>query len=60
MREAEQTITLLRGALIGLVGSDDKKELEQIELLMRTMPAPDEDKAATINAIHAILKTGAL
>jgi hypothetical protein len=57
MREAEQKIMLLRSALVGLVGSDDKKELEQMELMVRAIPAPDQDKANTINAIHAIIKT---
>jgi len=57
MREAEKTIVLLRTALVGLVGSDDRAELEQMELAMRSMSAPDQDKADTINAIHAIIKT---
>lgn len=57
MREAEQKINLLRSALVGLVGSDDIEQLEAIELAIRTMPAPDEDKVNTINAIHAIIKT---
>lgn len=56
-REAEETITLLRGALVGLVGSDDKAELEQMEVTVRAMYAPGEDKANTINAIYAIIKT---
>jgi len=57
MREAEETIKLLRSALIGLVGSDDIDQLKEMELAMRLMPAPEEDKACTINAIHAIIKT---
>lgn len=28
-----------------------------MELVMRTIPAPAEDKAATIDAIHALLAT---
>ena len=50
MRKAEADIVLLRTALIGLI-------LEQTELLMRSMPAPEEDKAVSINAIHALLAT---
>lgn len=57
MREAEQKIELLKNALIGLVGSDEPETLKEMEAALRTMPVPDEDKAATINAIHAILKT---
>ena len=57
MREAEQTIKLLRGVLVGLVGSDDKAELEQMEMVVRSADIPDKDKASTINAIDAIIKT---
>jgi hypothetical protein len=48
---------LLRSALVGLVGVDGRAELEQMEAMMRLMPAPAEDKAATIDAIHALVKT---
>jgi hypothetical protein len=47
----------LRRALVGLVGMDGKQDLEQMEMTMRFMPAPDADKAASINAIHALLAT---
>jgi hypothetical protein len=47
----------LRSALVGLVGVDGKAELEQMEVTMRLLPAPDEDKAVSINAIHALLAT---
>lgn len=57
MREAEQTIDLLRGALVGLVGSDDKAELEKMELIMKSTAMLDDDRENTINAIHAIVKT---
>ena len=57
LREAEEKITVLRSALIGLVGAETKEELEGMELAMRSLPAPDADKAASINAIHTILKT---
>jgi hypothetical protein len=57
MRKAEADIALLRGALAGLVGASDKSELEQMELALRLLPAPAADKAASIDAIHALLAT---
>ena len=57
MREAEEKINILRTALVGLIGSDDPAQLKEMELALRIMPVPDEDKANTINAIHAIIKT---
>ena len=47
----------LRAALVGLVGVDTREELEQLEAVMRVVPAPAEDKAKTIDAIHALLAT---
>ena len=47
----------LRAALVKLVGMDGKHDLEEMEAVMRLMPAPTEDKAATIDAIHALLAT---
>lgn len=47
----------LRTALVGLVGVDGRAELEQMEAVMRLMPAPAQDKAATIDAIHALIAT---
>ena len=57
MRKAEADIALLRGALAGLVGASDKAELDQMELAMRVIPAPEADKIASLNAIHALLAT---
>ena len=57
MRHAEATILKLRTALIGLVGASDKKELEGMELAIRNLPAPMADKAASIDAIHALIET---
>lgn len=57
LRKAEADIKLLRSALSGLVGASDKAELEQIELGMRVLPAPEADKIAGMNAIHALLAT---
>lgn len=47
----------LRAAMVKLVGVDGRVELEQMEVAMRLMPAPAEDKAATVDAIHALLAT---
>lgn len=55
MRKAEATIAKLTSALVGLVGAATKKELAAMEIAMRLMPAPDVDKAVTINAIHALM-----
>jgi hypothetical protein len=57
MRKAEADIAILRAALVGLIGSDSEQELRQMEATMRVLPAPDADKAASINAIHALLAT---
>jgi hypothetical protein len=47
----------LRAALVGIVGVDGREQLEQMEAVMRLMPAPAEDKAVTVDAIHALLAT---
>ena len=47
----------LRAALVALVGVDGRDELGQMEAVMRLIPAPAEDKAATIDAIHALMAT---
>jgi hypothetical protein len=57
MRKAESDITLLRAALVGLIGAEGEDELKQIEVAMRLLPAPEADKAVSINAIHALLAT---
>jgi hypothetical protein len=57
MRQAEGTIRKLRKALVDLVGSDNPKELEQIEIVIRMAPVPDKDKTNMINAINALLET---
>ena len=59
MREAESKIAILRKALVGLVGSDNKEGLEKMELAMRLVNAPDADLVASINAIHVLIQTGA-
>lgn len=57
MRKAEADIALLRSALVGLVGADSEDELLGMESSMRLLPAPAEDKAVAIDAIHALLAT---
>jgi hypothetical protein len=55
--QAETERNMLREALVGLVGVDTRDELEQLEAVMRLLPAPTADKVATINAIHSLLAT---
>jgi len=57
LRKAEADNAVLRTALVGLVGADGKAELEQMEAVMRVLPVPMADKAASIDAIHALLAT---
>jgi hypothetical protein len=57
MRELEQQVAKLRRALVGLVGAEQPQDLADMEAVMRMMPMPDEDRAKTINAIHAIRDT---
>ena len=47
----------VRAALVGLVGVDTRAELEELEAALRLMRAPAKDKAATIDAVHALLAT---
>lgn len=46
-----------RKVLEQLVGVGNREELEAMEFVMRSLPAPAADKAATIDAIHALLET---
>jgi hypothetical protein len=50
-------IAVLRSALAGLIGAETEPELRQMEAIMRTLPMPAADRAASINAIHALLAT---
>ena len=47
----------LRAALVGLVGVDGDKELSEMEAVIRLSPAPMQDKASIIDAIHALKDT---
>lgn len=57
MRKSERDIAMLRAALVGLIGADTDPELRQMEATIRLLPAPEADKAVSINAIHALLAT---
>lgn len=59
MRAVIEDRNRLRSALVGLVGASEPGDLRQMEAAIRVLPAPDEDKAATINAIHALIATTA-
>jgi len=56
MRKAEATISKLRAALVGLIGVSTKDELESMEFVLRSSPAPEADKTAAINAIHVLIE----
>jgi hypothetical protein len=47
----------LRAALAAIVGTSELAELEQLEAVMRTLPAPAEDRAVSLDAIHALIAT---
>jgi hypothetical protein len=57
LRAAEAKILKLRAALIGLVGESEREGLEAMEAALRLAPAPMADKAAAIDAIHALIET---
>ena len=46
----------LRDALIGLVGSEDPRELREMKKSLDLMPIPQEERAKTVNAIDALLE----
>ena len=47
----------LRSALADLVGSSDPEQLRGIHNALLHLPAPDEDKAAMLNAINVLIAT---
>ncbi|WP_231409656.1 hypothetical protein [Ralstonia solanacearum] len=57
LKALQDEVFILRAALVGLVGADDKEELEHMEDAMRALPVPEHDKAATVLAIQALLAT---
>lgn len=60
LRQAQCDLALVRGALAGLVGEHDPVKLGAMEVAVRALPAPDQDKAAMLQAIHALLNSQAL
>lgn len=48
--------SMLRRALAQLVGVDTVEELRNMETIMRTALSPAQDKAAAIDAIHALIE----
>ena len=60
LEQAEADVALLRRALVGLVGVSDEESLSRMELAVRMLPQCDEDKAVTLNAIHALRQTAPL
>lgn len=57
MSDATKDAALLRSALVGLIGAETETELRQMETILRTLTMSDADRAASINAIHALLAT---
>ncbi len=57
MRQLETERNTLRAALVGVVGVDGRKDLEQMEGFLRLMQAPMADKVASIDAVHVLLAT---
>ena len=49
----------LRAALVGLVGESDPQRLAEVEAIMYMAQVSAKDKAAMINAIHALIETAA-
>ena len=54
LRDAEIKIRKLKAALVGLIGAETREELDAMEVIIRSTPAPDSDKAVAINAIDAL------
>ncbi len=58
MRALEVKYALIRNALLGLVGTEDRIHLDAMEAHTRmTKSICEEDRAGTLNAIHAIRET---
>jgi len=57
MKKIVDDNTLLRKALVGIIGKDEKESLEQMEMVILYSFAPEIDKINTINAIQALLQT---
>ena len=57
MRTLEEKYAKVPGALVGLIGTDKKEELEAMKILLKVLPASDKDREDSINAVNALLET---
>jgi len=57
VRELNSVNKVLRSALVGLVGSDDKAVLKQMVIGLRSVGIPSEDEICAINGILALINT---
>ena len=57
MRKAEADISMLRAALVGLIGAESEQCLREMEAAVRVIPDPDGNATVAINAIRALLAT---
>ena len=57
LRKAEADFALVRNALVGWIGADGREELEKMEACIRDEICREDDRARSLNAIHALLKT---
>jgi hypothetical protein len=57
LRKAEQQISVLRSALVGLLGVDGKNDLIQMKTHIQNFPDTEPNKAVSLNAINALLDT---
>ncbi len=55
MRKLESDKQRLLKSLLDLVGVQTKKELEDMEAVIRLMPMPEKDRITTLNAIHTLI-----
>jgi len=57
LRKAEADIAKLRRALMGIVGAEDKGELEAMADFLINDIGPDDEKVKALNAIQALIET---
>jgi hypothetical protein len=55
--DLKKDVAMLRSALVGLIGVETEAELRQMEGALRVLPMPAAERAASIDAIHALLAT---
>lgn len=54
MRAVLEQRDRLRTALAGMIGASTKEELDAMELVIRSLPASDDDRVVALNAIQAL------